>query len=107
LVYTAVRCAGSKHAPAPHDHHDHAVHGHDHGHDHHHEHEYLVSKHKQAKWQVPTQHDLDYQLPKKQLMSERLVKWLISRWPVDRDDVLNNDRPNKWAAYYWFQNYSM
>lgn len=30
---------------------------------------------------------------------------MAGRWSVDRDDILNNDKPNKYAAYYWFKNY--
>lgn len=39
-------------------------------------------------------------------MNERFHQWVSGRWAVDRDDVLNNDKPNKYAAYYWFKNYS-
>lgn len=41
------------------------------------------------------------------MFNERLAMWISTKWPVDRDDLLNNDRPNKWAAYYWFQNYPL
>lgn len=32
---------------------------------------------------------------------------MAGRWAVDRDDILNNDKPNKYAAYYWFQTQPM
>lgn len=40
------------------------------------------------------------------MFNERLYQWIQSKWQVDRDDILNNDKPNKYSAYYWFQNYS-
>ncbi len=64
-------------------------------------------KSENAKYQLPTQHDIDVQVPKKPMFNERLYQWIQSKWQVDRDDVLNNDKPNKYAAYYWFQNYSV
>jgi len=83
LVRRGVRAAGSSHG------------------DHHHHH-FEESKNLNAKFQIPTQHDVDYQLPKKAMFNEKFSMWIQSRWPVDRDDLLNNDRPNKRAAYYWF-----
>jgi len=78
-----------------------------HGHDeHHHEHHYDVSKKLNTQFQIPTQEELDYQLPKKGIINEKFHQWVAGRWAVDRDDVLNNDKPNKYSAYYWFQNYS-
>ncbi len=41
------------------------------------------------------------------MFNERFHAWLAGKWSVDKEDQLNNDKPNKWAAYYWFQNYSM
>ena len=79
--------------------------GHGHG-DHHHAHHNDASKRLNTQFQVPTQEDLDYQLPKKGVFNERVHQWIARRWAVDRDDILNNDKPNKYAAYYWFQNYS-
>lgn len=79
--------------------------GHGHG-DHHHAHHNDVSKKLNTQFKVPTQEDLDYQLPKKGVFNERIHQWIAGRWAVDRDDILNNDKPNKYAAYYWFQNYS-
>ena len=50
---------------------------------------------------------MDYQLGKKIMLNERILMWIASKWAVDRDDVMNNDKPNKYSAYYWFQNYSV
>lgn len=46
-----------------------AAHGHD---DHHHEHKYEQSKRLNTQFQMPTQEDIDYQLPKKGVFNERL-----------------------------------
>lgn len=54
------------------------------------------------KYEIPTKEDIEYQLPKKRLFTEKLHAWISPRWRVDRDDTLNNDKPNKFAAYYWF-----
>jgi hypothetical protein len=34
-------------------------------------------------------------------------QWIKVRWSPDRDDILNNDKPNKYSAYYWFRNSSL
>lgn len=94
LTYQSVRCAGAGHG-----------HGHDdHGHGHH-EHHFDQSKRMNTQFQMPTQEELDYQLPRKGIINEKVHQWIAGRWAVDRDDVLSNDKPNKFAAYYWFQNY--
>lgn len=95
LTYQPVRCAG----------------GHGHGHDdhhggHHHAHHFEQSKKMNTQFQVPTQEELDHQLPKHGNINEKLHQWIAGRWAVDRDDILNNDKPNKFAAYFWFKNYS-
>jgi hypothetical protein len=38
-------------------------------------------------------------------MNEKFHQWVAGRWSVDRDDILNNDKPNKYSAYFWFKNY--
>jgi hypothetical protein len=65
------------------------------------------SRSEQTKFKIPTQEDLDYQLPKQGIMNERFHKWLNGIWAVDRDDVLDNDKVNKFSAYYWFGNSPM
>jgi hypothetical protein len=57
-----------------------------------------------VKLQIPTQEDIDHQLPKKITFNLRLNQWISGRWAVDRDDVLCNDKVNKLSAYYWFGN---
>ena len=59
-----------------------------------------------TQFQIPTQEELDHQLPKKGIINEKFHQWVAGRWAVDRDDILNNYKPNKYAAYYWFQNQS-
>ena len=111
MLYIGVRFAGGSHAH--HDHsHGHAVqhghgndvhsHGHGHGHDHHEHHEVLESKSNRAKYQIPTASELKEELPSKLHFNEKFSQWLSARWQVDRDDILSNDYPNKFAAYYWF-----
>ena len=60
------------------------------------------SRSKNMQYKIPTKADLDYQLPHKAMFNEKLMQWFASHWPVDRDDLLNNDVPNKFSAYYWF-----
>ena len=80
-------------------------HGHGHGHDeHHHEYHYDKSNQEQTKFKIPTQEDIDYQLPKRGVINEKFHKWLAGRWAVDRDDILDNDKVNKFSAYYWWGN---
>ena len=81
--------------------------GHGHGHDdhgHHQEYHYDHSASEHTKFKIPTQEDLDYQLPKRGVMNEKLHKWIAGRWAVDREDILDNDKLNKYSAYYWFGN---
>ena len=94
LTYTSVRCAGG------HGHHD--EHHDDHSHEHHHDH----VKHLNTQFQMPTKEEIEYQLPRKGIFNEKIHQWIAGRWAVDRDDVLNNDKPNKYSAYFWFRNYS-
>lgn len=60
-----------------------------------------------TQFQMPTKEELDFQLPKKGIINEKFHQWVAGRWAVDRDDILSNDKPNKYAAYYWFQNQSI
>lgn len=50
----------------------------------------------------PAPHDMDYELPKKPIFNETLHQWINGKWAVDRDDVLDNTRQNKYSAYYQF-----
>ena len=82
--------------------HGHEEHGH--GHDEHHAAHYEKSKYLNTQFKVPTQADLDYQLPKKGIFNDKWQQWLSGRWQVDRDDILDNDKVKKNSAYYWFGN---
>lgn len=50
---------------------------------------------------------MEAQLPKKGTFNERFHQWVAGKWAVDRDDILDNDKVNKYSAYYWFGNYSL
>ena len=53
-------------------------------------------------YKVPSQTDIDYQLPKKGILNEKIHMWIASKWMVDRDEVLDNTKMNKYSAYYHF-----
>ena len=53
-------------------------------------------------YKVPSQTDMDYQLPKKGIFNEKLHQWIQGKWAVDRDEVLDNTKVNKYSAYYHF-----
>ena len=55
-------------------------------------------------FKVPSQVDMDYQLPKKGILNEKIQMWVNGKWAVDKDDVLDNTRPNKYSAYFHFGN---
>lgn len=71
--------------------------------DHHHgDHHYVKDQvnSKQTDFKQPSQHDIDYQLPKKGTANESIHQWIAGRWAVDRDDVLDNTKYNKMSAYH-------
>ena len=43
-------------------------------------------------FKLPSQADMDYQLPKEGIFSEKLHAWIAGKWAVDRDEVLTNDK---------------
>ena len=45
---------------------------------------------------------MDYQLPKTGIFNEHFHQWLSGRWAVDRDEVLDNTKHNKYSAYAQF-----
>ena len=47
---------------------------------------------------------MDYQLPKKGILNEKIQMWVNGKWAVDKDDVLDNTKPNKYSAYFHFGN---
>jgi len=71
------------------------------GHGHHDEHEYVERNN--VKYQIPTPEEIDRELPKKMIFTERLSQWLYGRWRVDEEHLLRNDKENKWSAYHFFR----
>ena len=52
--------------------------------------------------QVPSPNEVAYELPKEAIFNEKLHQWISGKWAVDRDEVLDNTRANKYSAYYHF-----
>ncbi len=57
----------------------------------------------QTTFKIPAEHDIAYQLPKKPIFNEKFHQWVAGKWAVDRDEVLDNTRDNKYSAYYHFR----
>lgn len=57
---------------------------------------------KQTDFKQPSQHDIEYQLAKKGIANERIHQWIAGKWAVDRDDILDNTKYNKYSAYHFF-----
>ena len=74
-----------------------------HGHDHHEEHKYVHQPSRRAAYKIPTDHDFETLVPSKPIFSERLTQWIAGRWPVDRENVLDNTNSNKYSVYYYFR----
>lgn len=72
--------------------------GHGDHHDHHHVKDVVNSKN--TTFKQPSQHDIEYQLPKKGILNEKIHQWIAGRWAVDRDDILDNTKYNKYSAYH-------
>ena len=53
-------------------------------------------------FKVPSQADIDYQLPQKGILNEKIHAWIAGKWAVDRDEVLTNDKVQKLSAYHMF-----
>ena len=58
-------------------------------------------------YKLPSQADMDYQLPKEGIFSEKLHAWIAGKWAVDRDEVLTNDKVQKYSAYNMFNTVPM
>ena len=80
-----------------------AAHADGHGHDHHEEHKYVHQPSRRAADKIPTDHDFETLVPSKPIFSERLTQWIAGRWPVDRENVLDNTNSNKYSVYYYFR----
>jgi hypothetical protein len=57
---------------------------------------------KQTTVKLPSEADMAYQLPQKGILNEKLHMWIAARWPVDRDEILDNTKLNKYSAYAQF-----
>ena len=57
-----------------------------------------------AKVQVPSPHDEEYQLPKKAPLNVSIHQWIFGRWNVERDNVLDNTKYNKYSLYHVLSN---
>lgn len=55
-------------------------------------------------FQVPNEADIKYHTPANYQPNDMFLAWVSTKWAVDRSDRLLNDKPNKYAAYYWFGN---
>ena len=83
LTQTQVRCFGA----APHS-----------------DHKYVMHKvdSQSTTYKIPSDEDMAYQLPKKGIFNEHLHMWIAGKWAVDRDEVLDNTKINKYSAYHHF-----
>ena len=57
----------------------------------------------QTTYKIPAPHDIAYQLPKEGILNEKFHQWVAGKWAVDRDEVLDNTKANKYSAYYHFK----
>lgn len=65
----------------------------------------MYSKADNTKYQVDTDADVEREVPQKFIPNDLFLTWVRARFPADRlSDRLNNDKPNKYAAYYWWGN---
>ena len=49
---------------------------------------------KHTTYKVPAPGDVEYELPKKGIFSEKLHMYISGKWAVDRDDALDNTKVN-------------
>ena len=61
-------------------------------------------KSQSTSYKVPSDADLKYQMPQKLHLNEKIQSWLQGKFPVDRDEVLDNTKVNKYSVYYFFGN---
>lgn len=53
---------------------------------------------------IPTDAELDTHRVSNPNMNDKFLNWVNGKFGVDRlSDKLMNDKPNKYAAYYWFE----
>ena len=53
-------------------------------------------------YKEPSPGDVAFQLPQKPIFNERFHQWVAGKWAVDRDEILDNTKANKYSAYYHF-----
>lgn len=65
-------------------------------------HQYVFrhSESKQTTVKLPSEGDVGYQAPRHGSADEKLHRWIAGRFPVDRDDELDNTQTNKYSAYH-------
>ena len=72
-------------------------------------HKYVMHKvdSQNTTYKLPSQHDIDYQLPKEGIFNEKFHAWVAGKWAVDRDEKLSNDNVQKYSAYNMFNTVPM
>ena len=72
-------------------------------------HKYVMDKvdSSHTTYKHPSQHDIDYQLPKEGIFNEKFHAWVAGKWAVDRDEMLTNDKVQKYSAYNMFNTVPM
>ena len=55
------------------------------------------------RYKVPTNEELEKEMPQKTLFHKRLLQYIKTKWNVTKDDVLENDLPKKNSAYYMLE----
>lgn len=74
------------------------------------DHNYKHVKHqinsKSTTFKVPSDAEVAYELPSEPNLNEKLHAWINGHWAVDREDVLDNTKVNKYSAYHFFATYS-
>lgn len=69
--------------------------------------EKLLSKNGQTRFHVPTEKVMDVQGNKDPHAFIRLQRWLYGRFHPDKVYILDNDRPDNHAGYYWLGKLSL
>jgi hypothetical protein len=65
--------------------------------------EAIPSASRNTDYKIPNEADMQYHTPKKHIPNDMFLGYLAGKLPVDRmTDRLVNDKPNKYAAYYWW-----
>lgn len=63
-----------------------------------------IPSHNNTSYPQYTDEYIKDQLPKEGIFIEKAQGWISKYWRPDRDDILCNDHPHRFAAYNWFQN---